>query len=91
MTARLDELLVTAAVEALGEDAGLGSITAWVNLHKAAPSLYRALHSFTYSRPGYPAFVEYYHDESACEGAENCAHCLAMSQARAAIDEATTY
>ena len=42
MTDRLDELLAAAAVEHLGEDAGLGSITAWVNLHKAAPDLLEA-------------------------------------------------
>lgn len=43
MTDRLDELLAAAAVEHLGEDAGLGSITAWVELHKAAPDLLAAL------------------------------------------------
>lgn len=42
MATKLDELLAAAAVEHLGEDAGLGSITAWVELHKAAPDLLKA-------------------------------------------------
>ena len=40
---RLDEDLAAIAVKYLGEDAGLGQITAWVNLHKAAPDLLAAL------------------------------------------------
>ena len=40
---RFDEDLAVIAVKYLGEDAGLGAITAWVTLHKAAPDLLAAL------------------------------------------------
>ena len=43
MADRLDELLTIAAVEHLGEDAGLGPITAQVELYKAASDLLAAL------------------------------------------------
>lgn len=47
MTNQSDKLLAAAAVERLGKDTGLGSITAWVTLRIAAPDLLEALKNMT--------------------------------------------
>ncbi len=49
-------------------------------------ALLTALRVFVDSKPGVPAFLEYYHDMTACENPDNCAHCQAVNQAKAAID-----
>jgi hypothetical protein len=52
--------------------------------------LVEALENFTRNSVGYPNFLEYYHQGTECEGPESCAHCLAVTRARAALESAKT-